>query len=435
MKICVIGTGYVGLVAGTCLADMGNEVICVDNNQKKVEQLRNAIIPIYEPGLEELIKINTAEKRLTFTTDLKQAVEQSLVCFVAVGTPQGDDGSCDLSAIYAVVDEIAKSLNGYKLIIIKSTVPVGTGEKVTAKIKAQTNFDFDVVSNPEFLKQGSAVDDFLYPDRVIIGAESPRAIELMQEIYSSFLRTGNRIILMDVKSAEMTKYTANAFLATKISFMNEISNICEKIGADVEKVRIGVTTDQRIGSQFMFPGIGYGGSCFPKDVSALAALAEQNGYESNILRAVQKTNKNQINIFLNKIYKYFNNDISGKTFALWGLAFKPKTNDMREAPSIKLINALLEKGAKIRAYDPKAFDCAKVIFGDKIEYIPSSYATLENADALLLVTEWNEFRRPDFERIKNALKNPVIFDGRNQYDEKRLAAYGIKYFRMGHQDV
>ncbi len=435
MKICVIGTGYVGLVAGTCLADMGNEVICVDNNEKKVEQLRNAIIPIYEPGLEELIKINTAEKRLSFTTDLKQAVEQSLVCFVAVGTPQGDDGSCDLSAIYSVVDEIAKSLNGYKLIIIKSTVPVGTGEKVTAKIKAQTKYDFDVVSNPEFLKQGSAVDDFLYPDRVIIGAESPRAIEIMQEIYSSFLRTGNRIILMDVKSAEMTKYTANAFLATKISFMNEISNMCEKIGADVEKVRIGVTTDQRIGSQFMFPGIGYGGSCFPKDVSALAALAEQNGYESNILRAVQKTNKNQINIFLNKIYKYFNNDVSGKTFALWGLAFKPKTNDMREAPAIKLINALLEKGAHIKAYDPKAFDSARAIFGDKIEYIPSSYAALENADALLLVTEWNEFRRPDFERIKKSLKNPVIFDGRNQYDAKRLASHGIKYFRMGYQEV
>ena len=435
MKICVIGTGYVGLVAGTCLADMGNEVICVDNNEKKVEQLRNAIIPIYEPGLEELIKINTAEKRLTFTTDLKQAVEQSLVCFIAVGTPQGDDGSCDLSAIYSVVDDVAKSINGYKLIIVKSTVPVGTGEKITAKIKAQTKYDFDVVSNPEFLKQGSAVDDFLYPDRVIIGAESPKAIELMQEIYSSFLRTGNRIIIMDVKSAEMTKYTANAFLATKISFMNEISNMCEKIGADVEKVRIGVTTDQRIGSQFMFPGIGYGGSCFPKDVSALAALADQNGCESNILKAVQRTNKNQINIFLDKVYKYFNNDVSGKTFALWGLAFKPKTNDMREAPAIKLINALLEKGAHIRAYDPKAFDSARIIFGDKIEYVPSSYAALENSDALLLVTEWNEFRRPDFERIKKALKNPVIFDGRNQYDEKRLAAHGIKYFRMGHRDI
>lgn len=434
MKICVIGTGYVGLVAGTCLADMGNEVICVDNNQKKVEQLRNAIIPIYEPGLEELIKINTAEKRLTFTTDLKQAVEQSLVCFIAVGTPQGDDGSCDLSAIYSVVDDVAKSLNGYKLIIVKSTVPVGTGEKITAKIKAQTKYDFDVVSNPEFLKQGSAVDDFLYPDRVIIGAESPKAIELMQEIYSSFLRTGNRIIIMDVKSAEMTKYTANAFLATKISFMNEISNMCEKIGADVEKVRIGVTSDQRIGTQFMFPGIGYGGSCFPKDVSALAALAKQNGCESNILNAVQRTNKNQINIFLEKVYKYFNYNVEGKTFALWGLAFKPKTNDMREAPAIRIINALLDKGAHIRAYDPKAFDSAKAIFGDKIEYIPSSYAAIENADALLLVTEWNEFRRPDFERIKKALKNPVIFDGRNQYDEKRLSAYGIKYFRMGHQE-
>ena len=435
MKICVIGTGYVGLVAGTCLADMGNEVICVDNNREKVEQLKNAIIPIYEPGLEELIKVNTAEKRLTFTTDLKQAVQQSLVCFIAVGTPQGDDGSCDLSAIFSVVDEVAKSINDYKLIIVKSTVPVGTGEKIVNKIKAQTKFDFDVVSNPEFLKQGSAVDDFLYPDRVIIGAESPRAIELMQEIYSTFLRTGNRIILMDVKSAEMTKYTANAFLASKISFMNEISNMCEKIGADVDKVRIGVTTDQRIGSQFMFPGIGFGGSCFPKDVSALIALAEQNGCGNDILKAVRKTNINQVNIFLEKVYKYFGNNLEGKTFALWGLAFKPKTNDMREAPSIKVVNALLKKGAKIKAYDPKAVDTAKKILGDTIEYSPSSYSALENADALLLVTEWNEFRRPDFERMKALMNNPVIFDGRNQYDEKRLKAHGIEYFRMGHQET
>ena len=435
MKICVIGTGYVGLVAGTCLADMGNDVICVDNNKEKVEQLKNAIIPIYEPGLEELIKVNTTEKRLTFTTDLKQAVQQSLVCFIAVGTPQGDDGSCDLSAIFSVVDEVAKSINDYKLIIVKSTVPVGTGEKIVNKIKAQTKFDFDVVSNPEFLKQGSAVDDFLYPDRVIIGAESPRAIELMQEIYSSFLRTGNRIILMDVKSAEMTKYTANAFLASKISFMNEISNMCEKIGADVDKVRIGVTTDQRIGSQFMFPGIGYGGSCFPKDVSALIALAEQNGCGNDILKAVRKTNVNQINVFLEKVYKYFGENLEGKTFALWGLAFKPKTNDMREAPAIKVINALLKRGAKIKAYDPKAFDSAKKIFGDTIEYAASSYSALENADALLLVTEWNEFRRPDFERMKDLMKNPVIFDGRNQYNEKRLKAHGIEYFRMGYQET
>ncbi|MBR6162917.1 UDP-glucose/GDP-mannose dehydrogenase family protein [bacterium] len=432
MKICVIGTGYVGLVAGTCLADMGNEVICVDSDEKKIEQLKNAVVPIYEPGLEELIKINTSEKRLIFSTDIKSAVEKSLVCFIAVGTPQGDDGSCDLSAVYSVADEIAKSINGYKLIIVKSTVPVGTGETIVERIKSQTKFDFDVVSNPEFLKQGSAVDDFLYPDRVIIGAESPRAIELLQEIYSTFFRTGNRVVIMDVKSAEMTKYTANAFLATKISFMNEISNMCEKIGADVEKVRIGVTTDPRIGNKFMFPGIGYGGSCFPKDVSALIALAEEYGCGNDILKAVQKTNHSQINVFLNKIYSHFSGDIKGKVFAVWGLSFKPKTNDMREAPSIKIIEKLLEKGAIIKAYDPKAMEGAKRIFKDRIEYMPSSYSAVEGVDALLLLTEWNEFRRPDYERIKNSMKTAVIFDGRNQYDENRLKQYGIKYYRMGY---
>ena len=431
MKICVIGTGYVGLVAGTCLADMGNEVVCVDNDEAKIEQLKNAIIPIYEPGLEELIKVNTSEKRLTFTTDLKSAVEKSPVCFIAVGTPQGNDGACDLSAVNSVVDEIAKCINDYKLIIIKSTVPVGTGEKIVERLKSLTNSDFDVVSNPEFLKQGSAVDDFLYPDRVIIGAESQRAIELMQEIYSTFLKTGNRIVIMDVKSAEMTKYTANAFLATKISFMNEISNMCEKVGADIDKVRIGITTDQRIGAKFMFPGIGYGGSCFPKDVSALITLAEQNNCGNDILKAVQKTNNSQIDVFLDKICSHFGNDIKGKIFGIWGLSFKPKTNDMREAPSIKIIEKLLEKGAVIKAYDPKATEGAKKIFKDRIEYMPSSYSAVEGTDALLLLTEWNEFRRPDFERIKNSMKNPVIFDGRNQYDEKWLKQFGIKYYRMG----
>ena len=432
MKICVIGTGYVGLVAGTCLADMGNEVICVDSDEAKVEQLKNAVIPIFEPGLEELIKVNTAEKRLSFTTDIKSAVEKSLVCFIAVGTPQKDDGSCDLSAVNSVVEDISKSINGYKLIIVKSTVPVGTGEKIANKLKTLTNADFDIVSNPEFLKQGSAVDDFLYPDRVIIGAESERAIELMQEIYSTFLRTGNRMIIMDVKSAEMTKYSANAFLATKISFMNEISNMCEKIGANIEKVRLGITSDRRIGSQFMFPGIGYGGSCFPKDVSALIELAEKNNCGNDILKAVQKTNNSQIDVFLNKIFSHFGSDIKGKVFAVWGLSFKPKTNDMREAPSIKIIERLLEKGAVIKAYDPKAIDGAKKIFKDKIEYMPSSYSALEDVDALLLLTEWNEFRRPDFEKIKNLMKTAVIFDGRNQYDEKSLKQHGIMYYRMGH---
>ncbi len=432
MKICVIGTGYVGLVAGTCLSDMGNEVVCVDNDEEKIEQLKNADIPIYEPGLEELIKINTAEKRLTFSTDLKSAVEKSLVCFIAVGTPQKDNGLCDLSAVNSVVEKIAECINDYKLIVVKSTVPVGTCEKIAEKIKSVALCDFDVVSNPEFLKQGSAVDDFLYPDRVIIGAESRRAVEIMQELYSSFFRTGNRVVLMDVKSSEMTKYTANAFLATKISFMNEISNICEKVGADIEKVRIGVTTDPRIGNKFMFPGIGYGGSCFPKDVSSLIALADQHGCSSDILKAVQKTNNSQINIFLNKIDSHFSGDLKGKVFGVWGLSFKPKTNDMREAPSIKIIEKLLEKGAIIKAYDPKAIENAKKIFKDKIEYITSSYNVLEGADALLLLTEWNEFRRPDFEKIKSLMKTAVIFDGRNQFEEESLNSLGIKYYRMGY---
>lgn len=431
MNITVIGTGYVGLVAGTCLADMGNSVICVDNNQRKIEQLQNGIIPIYEPGLEELLKLNTAEKRLTFSTNLDDAVKKSDVCFIAVGTPQGEDGSCDLKYVLDVAKSIAKSMNGYKVIVDKSTVPVGTAENVTELVKKYTKYDFDVVSNPEFLKQGNAVDDFLSPDRVIIGSDSDRATSIMQEIYAPFFRTGNRIIVMDVKSAEMTKYTANAFLATKISFMNEISNICEKVGADAEMVRIGISTDTRIGNKFLFSGIGYGGSCFPKDVSALASIAEENGVDNSILKAVNHTNKLQRTIFINKILARFNNDIKGKTFAVWGLAFKPKTNDMREAPSITIINELLKKGAAIQAYDPKAMETAKYYFQDKISYAKSSYDALVNADALLLLTEWNEFRRPDMEKIKAQLKQPIIFDGRNQFDSKRLLQRGIEYICMG----
>ena len=430
MKICVIGTGYVGLVAGTCLADMGNEVICVDNNEEKISKLRNAIIPIYEPGLEDLIKSNTLENRLYFSTDLDSAVKASDVCFIAVGTPMKDDGTCNLEFVFEVAKSIAKSMNGYKVIVNKSTVPVGTAEKVREVIKNNTSYDFDVVSNPEFLKQGAAVDDFLYPDRVIVGSDSQRATEIMQEIYSSFMRTANRIIFMDVKSAEMTKYAANAFLATKISFMNEIASLCEKTGADVEMVRVGISTDTRIGNKFLFPGIGFGGSCFPKDVNALIKIAEDYGTEFSILKAVNKINQAQRENFINRVIKYFGN-LQDKTIAVWGLAFKPKTNDMREAPAITIIEALLKYGAKIKAYDPKAMDTAKNIFGDKIEYAKSSYDALKDADCMLLLTEWNEFRRPDFEKIKELMKTPIIFDGRNQYDKSRLEARGIKYFSVG----
>ena len=431
MKICVIGTGYVGLVVGTCLAEMGNEVICVDNNEEKLKELRNGNIPIYEPGLEELIKVNVSEKRLSFSSNLDRAVKLSLVCFIAVGTPQGEDGSADLKYVYQVAENIGKSINEYKVIVDKSTVPVGTADKVTEIIKQYTNKDFDVVSNPEFLKQGAAVDDFLKPDRVVIGSNSQKATELMKELYAPFLRTGNPVIIMDVKSAEMTKYAANSFLALKISYANEIANICEKVGANAEMVRIGMCSDKRIGTQFFFPGLGYGGSCFPKDVKALIKTATDNNCGHYLLESADKVNKLQRQIFINKILKEFGENLSGRTFAVWGLAFKPKTDDMREAPSITIINTLLEKGAKIQAFDPKAIDSAKFYFADKITYANNSYNALENADAMLLLTEWNEFRRPDFDKIKLLLKNPIIFDGRNQYDRRRLEEKGFKYFSIG----
>lgn len=431
MKVCVIGTGYVGLVVGTCLAEMGNSVICVDNDKNKLEQLKKGFIPIYEPGLEELIVENVSENRLVFTDDLAWAVEQSLICFIAVGTPQGDDGSADLKFVYDVAEGIGKSINGYKVIVDKSTVPVGTAEKVASIIASYANHPFDVVSNPEFLKQGAAVDDFLKPDRVVIGSNSQRATDIMQELYAPFLRTGNPVIIMDVKSAEMTKYAANSFLAVKISYANEIANICEKIGADAEMVRIGMCADKRIGAQFLFPGLGYGGSCFPKDVKALLKTAKDNNCGHDILQAADTVNREQRQIFLRKIYSRFGEDLSDRVFAIWGLAFKPKTNDMREAPSITIINELLNRGAKIQAYDPKAFDYAMREFGDKISYIDNSYEVLEGADALLLLTEWNEFRRPDFEKIATRLKNKIIFDGRNQYNASRLKSKGFEYYQIG----
>lgn len=431
MNICVIGTGYVGLVAGTCLAEMGNNVICVDKDTKKLNQLRKGIVPIYEPGLEELIKVNVSEGRLTFTDKLEEAVKKSLVCFIAVGTPQGEDGSADLSSVYKVAEQIGKAMNDYKVIVDKSTVPVGTAEKVTEIIKNQTKHEFDVVSNPEFLKQGAAVDDFLKPDRVVIGANSKRAAEIMQDLYSPFLRTGNPVIMMDVKSAEMTKYAANSFLAVKISFANQIANICEKVGADAEMVRIGMCSDSRIGSRFLFPGLGYGGSCFPKDVKAMIKTAKDFACDYKLLKAADDINKEQRTVFINKIVKRMGENFKGKTFGVWGLAFKPKTNDMREAPAITIINFLLEKGAKVVAFDPKAMDSAKEYFGNKISYAKNAYDAIKNADCMLLLTEWNEFRRPDFDKVKELLKTPLIFDGRNQYDKKRLKARGIEYFCIG----
>lgn len=431
MKITVIGTGYVGLVAGACLADMGNEVICVDNNLDKLKLLEQGVIPIYEPGLDELVKSNVTEKRLRFSSDIDQAVKISKVCFIAVGTPQGEDGSADLQYVFEVAKSIAKAMNGYKVIVDKSTVPVGTAEKVREIIMQHTDYEFDVVSNPEFLKQGNAVDDFLRPDRVVIGSESDRATQIMQEIYSPFLRTANTIILMDIKSAEMTKYAANSFLATKISFMNEIACLCEKVGADAEMVRIGMATDSRIGNKFLFPGLGYGGSCFPKDVKALIKTGTENDCKMNIIKAADDANKQQRLNFITKITDRFGKDLSGLTFGVWGLAFKPKTNDMREAPAITIINALLEMGAKVQAYDPKAVESAKFYFGDNITYTKSSYEALDGADSMLLLTEWNEFRRPDFDRIKSLMKNPVIFDGRNQYNSKRLKERGFEYYEIG----
>ena len=431
MKICIIGTGYVGLVTGTCLAEMGNEVICVDNDKNKLDNLAKGIIPIYEPGLEEIISVNVAESRLLFTDDLEYAVKASLVCFIAVGTPEDEEGKANLSYVFDVAKHIAKNMNEYKVIVNKSTVPVGTADKVYDIIKNNTKHDFDIVSNPEFLKQGDAVNDFLKPDRVIIGTDGDKAKNIMQDIYSPFLRTGNPIIVMDIKSAEMTKYAANAFLATKISFANEIANICERVGADCDLVRVGMCSDKRIGNQFLFAGIGYGGSCFPKDVKALVNIAQDVSYDASILKATDDVNKKQRLIFVDKILNFYKNEINGKKFAVWGLAFKPNTNDMRESPAITIIEKLLEYGAHIEAFDPKAIETATIIFGDKIKYRKNIYETLDNADAILLLTEWHEFRRPNFDRIKSMMKSNVIFDGRNQYEQSKIKERGFEYICIG----
>ena len=436
MKIAMIGTGYVGLVTGTCFADSGNEVVCVDTDEKKIENLKNGIIPIYEPGLDTLVKRNVEEERLTFTTNLEEAIDKSLLLFIAVGTPPGEDGSADLTYVLNVARDIGKKIKEYKIIVDKSTVPVGTGAKVKEVIqteidKRKEKIQFDVVSNPEFLKEGNAIDDFMKPDRVVVGCEDVRTGELMKELYSPFVRTGKPILIMDVPSAEMTKYAANAMLATKISFMNDMANLCEKLGVDVAQVRQGIGSDSRIGYPFIFPGPGYGGSCFPKDVQAIIKIAENQGYKLEIMSAVEAVNSRQKRVLFEKLKKRFGNDLKNKTIAVWGLSFKPNTDDMREAPSIVLIENLLAEGAKIKAYDPEATEEARKIFKDKIVYADKTYEALEGADALVIVTEWNEFRRPNFERMKTAMKSHIIFDGRNLFEPNKMAELGFEYEGIG----
>ena len=430
MNIAVIGTGYVGLVAGSCFAEGGNDVICVDNNADKVEQLKQGVIPIYEPGLPELVERNTREERLSFTTDLAEAVRKSLVIFLAVGTPTTPTGAADLSAVFAVAAAIGQAMDRYKVIVTKSTVPVGTANKIREIIRKNTKQAFDVVSNPEFLKQGAAVEDFMKPDRVIVGADDPRPAEILRELYSPFVRTGNPVMIVDIQTAEIVKYAANAFLAARISFMNEIANLCETVGADVDMVRKGLASDSRIGPAFLFPGVGYGGSCFPKDTRALIETGKENNYDMKILQAVHEVNVGQPGRFVAKVVDHFK-DLKGKRFAVWGLAFKPRTNDMRDAPAIPIIEALLQKGATVAAYDPEAMDEAKRIFGTKIQLCPNNYGCLEGADALLVVTEWQAFRNPNFERMKSVMTQPVIFDGRNIYDSENLRELGFTYYGVG----
>ncbi len=431
MRVSVIGSGYVGLVAGTCFADSGNDVVCVDIDQKKIEALKAGIIPIYEPGLEDLVKKNVREQRLSFTTNLPEAVAGSHAVFIAVGTPEGETGDADLQYVIAAASEIGRALTGYTVVVDKSTVPVGTADLVRDAVAAHTSHPFDVVSNPEFLKEGAALDDFLKPDRVVIGADSDKAREVMGELYAPFVRTENPIIFMDTRSAELTKYAANAMLATRISFMNDVAALCEKVGADVDQVRKGMGADKRIGYPFLFPGVGYGGSCFPKDVKALVATARDHGIEFDLLRAVERTNERQKKLLVAKAVKHFGPDLSGKSFAVWGLAFKPKTDDMREAPSVEVIEGLLGKGAKVRAFDPVATATARRVLNDRVTFVERPYDALEGVDALFVVTEWNEFRHPDFARMKTLMKAPVVFDGRNVYAPSKMKELGFTYFGIG----
>ena len=434
MKIAVIGTGYVGLVSGTCFAETGNDVICVDINEAKVKSMQDGIIPIYEPGLEILFHRNIEKKRLSFTTNLKEAIDKSNIIFLALPTPPGEDGSADLSYILGVAEELGKIITEYKVIVDKSTVPVGTAEKVRLAVAKNAKCEFDVVSNPEFLREGVAVEDFLKPDRVVIGSSSDRAVKMMDQLYEPFVRQGNPIIHMNLKSAEMTKYAANAFLATKISFMNEIANLCELTGADADMVRKGIGTDNRIGNRFLFPGLGYGGSCFPKDVQALAKTSKENQYDFKILEAVMSVNERQRKLFLDKIIQRIG-DLKSKHIALWGLAFKPNTDDIREAPALFLIDHFLKLGATVSVYDPEAMNNVKRIYGDKLTYATTEYEALTGADFLVIVTEWSEFRNPDFEIVKKDLKNKIIFDGRNVFSLSEMESQGFEYISIGRENI
>ncbi|MFZ2949035.1 MAG: UDP-glucose/GDP-mannose dehydrogenase family protein [Desulfuromonadaceae bacterium] len=441
MKICIFGAGYVGLVAAACFADSGNSVIAVDIDNTRIEGLKQGIIPIYEPGLKELILRNQAEGRLSFTVDMEEAVKSSLVCFIAVGTPPGEDGSADLQYVLGVARDIGRVMNGFKIIVDKSTVPVGTADKVRAAVQEElasraVDLEFDVVSNPEFLKEGAAIDDFMKPDRVVIGCDNVRTAEIMKELYDPFMRKQNRMIVMDIRSAEMTKYAANAMLATRISFMNQIAGLCELMGADVMAVREGIGSDTRIGYNFLFPGPGYGGSCFPKDVKALIRTAEESNYDFLLLKAVEEVNELQKEILAAKLIKLLGSPdeeqpLTGRIVACWGLSFKPRTDDMREAPAITIIEHLLAAGATVRAHDPEAIREARKIFGNRIEYSSNQYDILDGADALAIITDWSEYRNPDFDRIKSALKSPHIVDGRNLYKPDRMAAGGFSYVPLG----
>lgn len=436
MKITIVGTGYVGLVTGTCFSEVGIDVTCIDIDEKKIDGLKNGIMPIYEPGLEPMVKTNLEKGRLHFSTNLKDSIDDSEAAFIAVGTPPGEDGSADLKYVLAVAREIGRHMTDYLVVVTKSTVPVGTAKKVKEAVQDELNkrgsdLKFDVASNPEFLKEGAAIQDFLKPDRIVVGVESEMARKIMEKLYKPFLLNGHPTIFMDVPSAEMTKYAANSMLATKISFMNDIANLCEIVGADVNMVRKGIGSDTRIGTKFIYPGVGYGGSCFPKDVKALIKTADQNGYSMKVLKAVEDVNDAQKSVMVTKVKKHFGNDLSGMTFGIWGLSFKPKTDDMREAPSIVIINQLLEAGAKVKAFDPVAMEEAHRDLGDSITYSKDEYDALVDADALLLVTEWPEFRVPNFNVVGKLLKNKVVFDGRNIYDREELREMGYTYYGIG----
>jgi len=435
MKIAVIGTGYVGLVTGTCLAETGNDVLCIDIDENKVKRMQQGEVPIYEPHLDVLFERNIKANRLKFSTRLEEGLEHGDIIFLALPTPEDEDGSADLKYILGVADDIGKSIKDYKVIVDKSTVPVGTSDKVKAAIAKHATVDFDVVSNPEFLREGFAVDDFLKPERIVVGASSERAIALMEKLYKPYVRSGNPILIMDEKSAELTKYASNAFLAAKITFMNEIANFCEKVGADVDKVRIGMGTDSRIGKRFLFPGIGYGGSCFPKDVKALQKAGKDEAYDFKILNSVIDVNKQQKLALLPKIEAHFNDELQGKHFAIWGLAFKPETDDIREAPSIDVMNALLKHGATLSVFDPEAMPNIKKQFGDSLTYAESMYDALKDAEALVICTEWSIFRTPNYAKLKSLLKTPVVFDGRNLYNTQDMASEGFTYYSIGRKNI